>query len=107
MGLNPEYESLRSQLLLRERFPILAEAISELMGAESQKKLSSNGGETSTLVSIAHLAKKGEAQSNQNPASPSSQAPKPAPKECNTSYTIICSFCRNYGHLKKDCRKLA
>ena len=37
MGLNPEYESLWSQLLHRERFPTLAEAISELMGAESRK----------------------------------------------------------------------
>ncbi|XP_078448341.1 uncharacterized protein LOC144716933 [Wolffia australiana] len=33
MGLNSEYETLRSQLLHRERFSTLAEAISELQGA--------------------------------------------------------------------------
>ena len=39
MGLNPEYENLRSQLLHRERFPTLAVAVSELQGAESIKKI--------------------------------------------------------------------
>ena len=107
MGLNTEYENLKSQLLHRERFPILAEAIFELMGAENRKKLSSKGGETPTPVSIAHLAKKGDARSNQSSTLPSSQAPKPTPREGNTSDTMICSYCKNYDHLKKDCQKLA
>ena len=103
MGLNPEFESLLSQLLHWERFPTLAEVIFELMGAESRKKLSSKGGETFAPASIAHLAKKGEPWSNQSFVAPSSLAPKPAPKEGNTSDTIICSYCRNYDHVKKDC----
>ncbi|XP_078440353.1 uncharacterized protein LOC144710454 [Wolffia australiana] len=57
MGLNPEYETLRSQLLHRERFPTLAEAISELQGAESRKKLGTKNGEAPTPTAAAHLAK--------------------------------------------------
>ena len=71
------------------------------------KKLSSKGGETPTPVSIAHLVKKGDTRSNQSSTLPSSHAPKPTPREGNASDTMICSYYRNYCHLKKDCRKLA
>ena len=105
MGLNPEYENLQSQLLYRERFPTLAEVISELTNAESRKKVSPKDGEAPTTVSVAHLAKKGEPQSNSGQAP--LQAPKSATKEGTTSEPVVCTYCKNNGNIKKDCRKLA
>ncbi|XP_078441716.1 uncharacterized protein LOC144711607 [Wolffia australiana] len=109
MGLNSEYENLRSQLLHRERFPTLVEAISELQGAERRKKLNSKDGVTPTPVSMAHLAKKGEPRSNVNTtatSSTNSQHQKSTPQE-GTSSELTCGYCRKPGHLKRDCRKLA
>ncbi|XP_078428048.1 acyl-CoA N-acyltransferases (NAT) superfamily protein isoform X2 [Wolffia australiana] len=107
MGLNSEYETLRSQLLHRERFPTLVEAISELQGAEIRKKLGRKGGETSKPTVAAHLAKK-ESQPGAppQPVAPSSQQAKAPPKEGNTS-ELICGYCRKPGHIKRDCRRLA
>ncbi|XP_078428525.1 uncharacterized protein LOC144700847 [Wolffia australiana] len=107
MGLNSEYENLRSQLLHRERFPTLAEAISALQGAERRKKLNSKDGEASTPVSVAHLTKKGEPRPNMhNAATSSTQHQKTTPQEGNSS-ELTCGYCRKPGHLKRDCRKLA
>ena len=106
MGLNSKYVSLRSQLLHQERFPTLVEAISELQGVESRKKLNTKGEENSTPTTAAHLAKRGEPRSNQSSTiAPPSQASKP--KEGNTSKPIVYAYCRNPGHTKKECRKLA
>ncbi|XP_078435258.1 uncharacterized protein LOC144706195 [Wolffia australiana] len=108
MGLNPEYEVLRSQLLHRERFPTLEEAISELQGAESRKTISTKGSGTTTSTTVVHLAKK-EGQSNSNSSAAQTtapQQPKASPKEGNTS-DLICGYCRKPGHIKKECRKLA
>ncbi|XP_078427982.1 uncharacterized protein LOC144700456 [Wolffia australiana] len=108
MGLNSEYETLRSQLLHREKFPTLAEAISELQGAESRKKIGTKGGEASTPTAAAHLAKK-EPQSNQTSSVAPSSVPqhsKATPKEGSTS-ELICGYCRKPGHIKRDCRRLA
>ena len=60
MGLNPEYENLKSQLLHRERFPTLSEAVSELQGAESRKKLNTTGETRSTPTAAVHWTKKEE-----------------------------------------------
>ncbi|XP_078440042.1 uncharacterized protein LOC144710212 [Wolffia australiana] len=108
MGLNSEYETLRSQLLHREKFPTLAEAISELQGAESRKKIGTKGGEASTPTAAAHLAKK-EPQSNQTSSVAPSSVPqhsKATPKEGSTS-ELICGYYRKPGHIKRDCRRLA
>ena len=64
MGLNPEYENLRSQLLHWERFPTLSEAVSELQGAESKEKLNTTGETTSTPTAAVHLTKKEEPRGN-------------------------------------------
>ena len=104
MGLNPEYENLRSQLLHRERFPTLVEVISELTNVENVKKVSPKDGEAPTTVSVAHLAKKGEPRSNSGQAP--LQAPKSATKEGTTSEPVVCTYCKNNGHVKKDCQKL-
>ncbi|XP_078434599.1 uncharacterized protein LOC144705702 [Wolffia australiana] len=107
MGLNPEYENLRSQLLHRERFPTLAEAISELQGAERRRKLICKDEESTTLPSVAHLAKKGEPQNHSSSTASTTQAPKANSKEGNPPDQLVCSYCRKEGHVKKDCRKLA
>ena len=104
MGLNLEYENLRSQLFHWERFPTLAEAVSELQGAESIKKLNTKGETRLTPTAAVHLTKKEERRGNQTPA-PASQTPKA--KEGNTSEHVVCAYCRNPGHIKKECRKLA
>ena len=104
MGLNSEYENLRSQLLHRERFPTLAEAVPELQGAESRNKLNTTGETRSTPTAAVHLTKKEEPRGNQTSA-PASQTPKA--KEGNTSVPVVCAYCRQPGHIKKECRKLA
>ncbi|XP_078434228.1 uncharacterized protein LOC144705434 [Wolffia australiana] len=108
MGLNPEYETLRSQLLHRERFPTLAEAISELQGAERRKKLICKDEEPTPQPSVAHLAKKSEPRNTTSSATqaPTTQAPKAYSKEGNPPDPPVCSYCRKEGHVK-DCRKLA
>ncbi|XP_078427688.1 DENN (AEX-3) domain-containing protein isoform X1 [Wolffia australiana] len=107
MGLNPEYENLRSQLLHRERFPTLAEAISELQGAERRRKLTLKDEDSTTPTSVAHLAKRGEPRNNSSSWAPSPQIPKVTPKEGNPPEPLVCGYCRKEGHVKKDCRKLA
>ena len=92
-------------MLHRERFPTLAEVISELTNAESRKKVSPKDGEAPTTVSVAHLAKKGEPRSNSGQAP--LQGPRSATKEGTTSELVVCTYCKNNGHIKKDCRKLA
>ena len=104
MGLNPEYENLRSQLLHWERFPTLSEAVSELQGAESKEKLNTTGETRSTPTAAIHLTKKEEPRGNQT-STPASQIPKA--KEGNTSIPVVCAYCRQPGHIKKECRKLA
>ena len=104
MGLNPEYKNLRSQLLHRERFPTLSEAVSEFQGAESRKKLNTIGETRSTPTAAVHLTKKEEPRGNQTSA-PSFQIPKA--KEGNTSIPFVCAYCRQPGHIKKDCKKLS
>ena len=95
MGLNSEYESLRAQLIHREKFPTLEEAISE---ADCRKKIKTPEGLPS--VSVAHAAKKEEPKEKVHSS-------KHVSKETNGTEPVVCAYCTKPRHHIKECRKLA
>ncbi|XP_078448442.1 uncharacterized protein LOC144717008 [Wolffia australiana] len=103
MGLNSEYESLRSQLIHREKFPTLEEAISEATSADCRKKIKPPEGQKQQLstepsVSVAHAAKKEESREKSS---------KHVSKEATGTEPVVCAYCTKPGHHIKECRKLA
>ena len=98
MGLNSDYEILRAQLIHREKFPTLEEAISEATSADCRKKIKTPEGLPS--VSVAHAAKKEEPKENVHSS-------KHVSKETNGVKPVVCAYCTKPGHHIKECRKLA
>ena len=98
MGLNSEYESLRAQLIHREKFPTLEEAISEATSADCRKKIKTPEGQSS--VSVAHAVKKEEPKEKVHSS-------KHVSKETNDTEPVVCAYCTKPGHHIKECRKLA
>ena len=98
MGLNSEYESLRAQLIHREKFPTLEEAISEATSVDCRKKIKTPEGMPS--VSVTHIAKKEEPKEKVHSS-------KHVSKETNGTELVVCPYCTKPGHHIKECRKLA
>ena len=99
MGLNSDYESLRAQLIHREKFPKLEEAISEATSADCRKQIKT--ADPSTSVSVVHAAKKEEVKEK--------VSPKSASKDPSSSRSdrVVCAYCTKRGHLIKEFEKLA
>ena len=99
MGLNSDYESFRAQLIHREKFPTLEEAVSEATSADYRKQIKT--ADPSTSVSVVHVAKKKEVKEK--------VSPKFASKDPSSSRSDheVCAYCTKPGHHIKECRKLA
>ena len=99
MGLNSDYESLRAQLIHREKFPTLEEAVSEATSADCRKQIKI--ADPSTSVSVVHIAKKEEVKEKISPKFTSKDASN------SRSDQVICAYCTKPGHHIRECGKLA
>ena len=84
MGLNSDYESLRAQLIPREKFPTLEEAISEATSADCRKQIKTS--DHSTSVSVVHATKKEEVKEKVPPKSASKDPPS------SSSNQVVCAY---------------
>ena len=99
MGLKSDYESLRAQLIHREKFPTLEEAVSEATSVDCRKPIKTTY--PSTYVSVVHAAKKEEVKEK---VSPKSATKDPS---SSTSNQVLCAYCTKPRHHIKECGKLA
>ncbi|XP_078441005.1 uncharacterized protein LOC144710992 [Wolffia australiana] len=107
MGLNPVFESVRSQLLHREKLPSLEEAIGAILQAESRLAVSSDSqGQNSAAL----LTKRPEGRTNP----PGGGTARPTPSSSavggdgeDNRDSLFCNYCKKRRHTKETCWKLA
>ena len=99
MGLKSDYESLRAQLIHREKFLTLEEVVSEATSADCRKQIKTPY--PSTYVSVVHAAKKEDVKEK--------VSPKSASKDPSSSRSdqVVCAYCKKPGDHIKECGKLA
>ncbi|XP_078434506.1 uncharacterized protein LOC144705610 [Wolffia australiana] len=107
MGLNSVYESVRSQILHREKLPSLEDAIGIIRQAESRIRVTP---ESQPLNSAALLTKKLETKGitggNWTPRSSQSNSTAGPEGEDNRD-SLFCAYCKRRRHTKETCWKLA
>ncbi|XP_078441195.1 uncharacterized protein LOC144711146 [Wolffia australiana] len=116
MGLNLEYESLRGQLLHREKVPTLKEALVDVQMDETRLGLFHS--EPALAMAVKQL---GSSRPTSVPVvSPYMSSPKvsspnmnsPVQQSASTSHSapgnssIFCNYCKKRGHTKETCYKL-
>ena len=99
MGLNSDYESLRAQLIHREKFLTLEEAVLEATSADYKKQIKTS--DPSTSVYVVHITKKEEVKEKISPKFTSKNA------SSRRSDQVVCTYCTKPGHHMKECEKLA
>ncbi|XP_078427746.1 uncharacterized protein LOC144700188 [Wolffia australiana] len=107
MGLNPTYESVRSQLLHREKLPSLEEAIGAIRQAESRLRVAPD---PQTQNSAAFLSRKPEAKAAPNTSWPTRPPPPnstASPEGEDSRDALFCAYCKRRRHTKENCWKLA
>ena len=107
MGLNEAYESVRSQLLHREKLPSLEEAIGAVRQAESRFRVAP---EPQVQNSAALLTRKPEARSTPSgnwQSRPPQPNATPGTKGEDGRDALFCAYCKKCRHTKENCWKLA
>ncbi|XP_078437652.1 uncharacterized protein LOC144708275 [Wolffia australiana] len=107
MGLNPTYESVRSQLLHREKLPSLEEAIGAIRQAESRLRVAFD---PQTQNSAAFLSRKPEAKAAPNTSWPTRPPPPnlaASPEGEDSRDALFYAYCKRRRHTKENCWKLA
>ena len=107
MGLNEAYESVRSQLLHREKLPSLEEAIGAVRQVESRFRVSP---EPQVQNSAALLTRKPEARlapSRNWQSRPPQPNATPGTEGEDGHDALFCAYCKKRRHTKENCWKLA
>ncbi|XP_078447619.1 uncharacterized protein LOC144716375 [Wolffia australiana] len=107
MGLNSVYESVRSQLLHREKLPSLEEAIGAILQAESQFGVTSDSqGQTSAALLTKRPESRTDLAGNRTarPFQPSTSATGEGE---DSRDALFCNYCKKRRHTKENCWKLA
>ncbi|XP_078443058.1 uncharacterized protein LOC144712663 [Wolffia australiana] len=111
MGLNPEYESVRSQILNREKIPDLEQAIYLILEEEGRLQVVS-----STLKEEASLGMIAKVKNQRTGEADLQSADKVTGQDAHETYqnrksqgsrdnksSIVCHYCKRRGHTKDKC----
>ena len=108
MGLNPEYEQLRSQLLNRERVPTLEEAILAVLDKEKRRKIVPRAERDEVkagLLARSKPVKGGEADLGKNPKRRGDETPDQKTTSGKSSQRF-CTYCKKRSHYRDTCYSL-
>ncbi|XP_078435187.1 uncharacterized protein LOC144706156 [Wolffia australiana] len=102
MGLNPEYEAVRAQLIHRETGPTFKDALRSVRVEESRFQQAQNS--ASALVA--------QSSSSARPSTTTSPSSLPRGQTARTEDSpkgdpsLFCNYCKKRGHSKETCYKL-
>ena len=103
MGLNSEFERLRSQILHREALPDLDQAIGMVIKDEKRFKVSSTG--NSSGISMGFSSKRETAPPGKESSGEHNSQESEGSQQMQKD--LFCVYCKKRNHTKENCRKLA